>query len=65
LNLDGYIRPEINLDRFYRNPLRLNVSNANYGVLDLEGVSFNWLTKVLAVCGGKQVNLLHTKSQGA
>ena len=53
--LDGYYDQQMYLDRFVQYPLFLNVSAADYGVLDLEGVTFNSITKTLAVCGGKQV----------
>jgi hypothetical protein len=44
-----------NLKRFQPNPLAIDVTPSNYGVMDLEGVTFNSNTKMLAVCGGKQV----------
>ncbi len=44
------------LDRFFQNSLSIDVSPTDYGIMDLEGVTFNSNTKMLAVCGGKQVN---------
>ena len=32
------------------------------GILDLEGVVYNFVTKILAVCGGKQVQHSCTKT---
>ena len=52
---DGSYRVQAYMDRFFRNPLLINNSVADYGVLDFEGATFNQVTKVLAVCGGKQV----------
>ncbi len=46
---------QINSGRFSPNPLAIDVSPTDYGVMDLEGVTFNSNTKNLAVCGGKQV----------
>jgi hypothetical protein len=54
---DGYFERQATLDRFSQYSLSLNVSLQDYGVLDLEGVTFNWNTRALAVCGGKQVSL--------
>jgi hypothetical protein len=53
---DGSIRHQNNLWRLINYPLLLNNTATDYGVLELEGISFNWKTKTLAVCGGKQVN---------
>ena len=44
------------LDRFLPNKLAIDVTPTDYGIMDLEGVTFNSNTKILAVCGGKQVN---------
>ncbi len=45
-----------NLDRFLPNKLSIDVTPTDYGIMDLEGVTFNSNSKMLAVCGGKQVN---------
>jgi hypothetical protein len=43
------------MQRFFKYPLLLNNTASDYGVLDYNGITFNWITKILAVCGGKQV----------
>jgi hypothetical protein len=48
--------PQLYLDRFAANPLSIDVSPTNYGVMSNEGVTYNWNSRMLAVCGGKQVN---------
>jgi hypothetical protein len=59
---DGYFERQATLDRFSQYSLSLNVSLQDYGVLDLEGVTFNWNTRALAVCGGKQVFLNYSQT---
>ena len=53
LILDGFYYP--NGGRFYSYPIALTNSATDYGLLNLEGVVFNFVTKILAVCGGQQV----------
>ena len=43
------------MDRFIQNPLSIDVTPTNYGIFDSEGVTYNWNSRMLAVCGGKQV----------
>ena len=38
-------------------PFPTNVSATDTAILDLEGVAYNWNTRALVVCGGKQVGL--------
>jgi len=56
LPIDGAVKLQATLTRFLPNPLSINVTATDYGVMELNGVTFNSNTKMLAVCGGKQVN---------
>jgi hypothetical protein len=49
INAEGYYLTEKYMERFFLHPL------ASITALDYEGVTFNWNTRVLAVCGGRQV----------
>jgi len=35
--------------------LNLPVSGSEIGIVDKEGVVFNWMKRMLVICGGKQV----------
>jgi hypothetical protein len=48
----GSSRSENSMERFSFNPL------TSIKALDYEGVTFNWNTRVLAVCGGLQVKMI-------
>jgi hypothetical protein len=56
LVLGGLILPQMYMDRIVTLPLKIDVTPTDYGIMDLEGVTYNLNTKMLAVCGGKQVN---------
>jgi hypothetical protein len=42
--------------RFLMSSLPTGVSVTDFAILDLEGVAYNWITRALVVCGGKQVS---------
>jgi hypothetical protein len=50
--------------RYFRDPiLNLSASPTNYGVIDYEGSTFNWFSRMVVFCGGKQVDLEHLANQ--
>jgi len=57
LSLDGTYNNQTSMIRFSTTPLRLEASymGSGIGIVDLEGATFNWVTRVWAFCGGRQV----------
>ena len=55
LNLDGYYAEQNTMLRFSKSTFPSNVTTFN-----LEGVAYNWKTRALVVCGGKQVRFNQT-----
>jgi hypothetical protein len=47
---------QTDLNRFSSSILNLTVNATNVGIVKYKGITFNWMTRMLVVCGGQQVN---------
>jgi hypothetical protein len=59
---EGYmVQPD--LSRFSSSILNLTVNATNIGIVSNKGITFNWMTRMLVVCGGQQVDLFLLKKE--